>query len=156
MADAVDQAVKKFGGIDMLVNNASAISLTPTTATPMKRYDLMHQVNIRGTFLCSQKCIPHLAKSDNGHILNLSPPLNMEAKWFAGHVAYTMSKFGMSMCVLGMAAELAEQGIAANALWPAHGDLDRGGRESIGPTRPPLLSQAGNHGRCRVRDPEQQ
>ncbi|HVU86213.1 MAG TPA: NAD(P)-dependent oxidoreductase [Pirellulales bacterium] len=118
VADAVEQAVKKFGGIDILVNNASAISLTPTTATPMKRYDLMHQVNVRGTFLCSQKCIPHLAKSDNAHILNLSPPLNMEAKWFAGHVAYTMSKFGMSMCVLGMAAELAEQGIAANALWP--------------------------------------
>jgi len=116
--EAVEQAVQRFGGIDILVNNASAISLTPTTATPMKRYDLMHQVNIRGTFLCSQKCIPHLAQSDNAHILNLAPPLNMEAKWFAGHVAYTMSKFGMSMCVLGMAAELAEQKIAVNALWP--------------------------------------
>ncbi len=116
--EAVEQAQQKFGGIDILVNNASAISLTPTTATPMKRYDLMHQVNIRGTFLCSQKCIPHLAQSSNAHILNLAPPLNMEAKWFAGHVAYTMSKFGMSMCVLGMAAELAEQKIAVNALWP--------------------------------------
>jgi citronellol/citronellal dehydrogenase len=115
---AVAQAAQHFGGIDILVNNASAISLTPTTATPIKRFDLMHGVNVRGTFLCSQKCIPHLAKSDNAHILNLAPPLNMEAKWFAGHVAYTMSKFGMSMCVLGMAAELAEQKIAVNALWP--------------------------------------
>jgi citronellol/citronellal dehydrogenase len=118
IAEAVKQAVAKFGGIDILVNNASAISLTGTLATPMKRYDLMHQINTRGTFACSQACIPHLAKAKNPHILNLSPPLNMEAKWFGPHVAYTMAKFGMSMCVLGMAAELKDQGIAVNALWP--------------------------------------
>src|ERR1700722_8448102 len=118
IAEAVKQAVAKFGGIDVLVNNASAISLTGTVATPMKRYDLMHDVNTRGTFACSQACIPHLAKSANPHILNLSPPLNMEARWFAPHVAYTMAKFGMSMCVLGMALELKDQGIAVNALWP--------------------------------------
>jgi len=116
--DAVARAVKQFGAIDILVNNASAIHLTGTVATPMKRYDLMHQINTRGTFLCSQTCIPHLAKADNPHILNLSPPLNMEARWFAPHVAYTMAKFGMSMCVLGMAEELRPQGIAVNALWP--------------------------------------
>jgi citronellol/citronellal dehydrogenase len=118
IADAVAKAVAKFGGIDILVNNASAISLTGTVATPMKRYDLMHQVNTRGTFACSQACIPHLAKAKNPHILNLSPPLNMETRWFAPHVAYTMAKFGMSMCVLGMAEELKPQGIAVNALWP--------------------------------------
>ena len=118
IADAVAKAVAKFGGIDILVNNASAISLTGTLQTTMKRYDLMHQVNTRGTFACSQACIPHLAKAKNPHILNLSPPLNMEARWFGPHVAYTMAKFGMSMCVLGMAEELKSQGIAVNALWP--------------------------------------
>ncbi|MFO0916766.1 MAG: SDR family oxidoreductase [Planctomycetaceae bacterium] len=97
---------------------ASAIQLTGTTATEMKRFDLMHSVNVRGTFLCSKLCIPHLRKAANPHILNLSPPLNMEAKWFQHHVAYTMSKFGMSMCVLGMSMELRPQGIAVNALWP--------------------------------------
>lgn len=116
--EAVKKGVDAFGGIDILVNNASAISLTSTVQTPMKRYDLMHQVNARGTFLCSQACIPHLEKADNPHILNLSPPLNMEARWFAPHVAYTMAKFGMSMCVLGMAEELKGKGIAVNALWP--------------------------------------
>jgi citronellol/citronellal dehydrogenase len=115
---AIDQTVAKFGGIDILVNNASAIQLTGTTATEMKRFDLMHSVNVRGTFLCSKLCIPQLRKAANPHILNLSPPLNMEAKWFQNHVAYTMSKFGMSMCVLGMAEELRPQGIAVNALWP--------------------------------------
>jgi len=115
---AIDQALETFGGLDILVNNASAISLTPTVATSMKRYDLMHQVNTRGTFLCSKLAIPHLQKARNPHILNLSPPLTMKAKWFENHVAYTMAKFGMSMCVLGMAAELAPQGIAVNALWP--------------------------------------
>jgi citronellol/citronellal dehydrogenase len=118
IADAVKQAVAKFGGIDILVNNASAISLTGTVATPMKRYDLMHNVNTRGTFACSQACIPVLEKAANPHILNLSPPLNMETRWFAPHVAYTMAKFGMSMCVLGMAEELKPQHIAVNALWP--------------------------------------
>ncbi len=115
---AVKQAVAKFGGIDVLVNNASAISLTGTLQTPMKRYDLMHHVNTRGTFACSQACLPYLLKAQNPHILNLSPPLNMEEKWFAPHVAYTMAKFGMSMCVLGMAGEFRQQGVAVNALWP--------------------------------------
>jgi citronellol/citronellal dehydrogenase len=115
---AVAKTVETFGGIDILVNNASAIHLTDTVSTPMKRYDLMHHINTRGTFLCCQKCIPHLEKADNPHILNLSPPLNMEARWFAPHVAYTMAKFGMSMCVLGMAEELKARGIAVNALWP--------------------------------------
>ena len=118
IAAGVQKTVDTFGGIDILVNNASAISLTPTTATPMKRYDLMHGVNVRGTFACSQACIPHLKKSANPHILNNSPPLNMEARWFAPHVAYTMAKFGMSMCVLGMAEELKPDGIAVNAIWP--------------------------------------
>jgi citronellol/citronellal dehydrogenase len=118
IAAAVAKAVETFGGIDILVNNASAISLTGTVATPMKRYDLMHSINTRGTFACSQACIPHLRKSANPHILNNSPPLHMEARWFAPHVAYTMAKFGMSMCVLGMAEELRSEGIAVNALWP--------------------------------------
>jgi citronellol/citronellal dehydrogenase len=115
---AVAKAVETFGGIDILVNNASAIMLTDTLSTPMKRYDLMHSVNTRGTFLCSQKCLPHLLEADNPHILNLSPPLNMETRWFAPHVAYSMAKFGMSMCVLGMAGEFKDRGVAANALWP--------------------------------------
>jgi citronellol/citronellal dehydrogenase len=118
IAAAVAKAVETFGGIDILVNNASAISLTGTLATPMKRYDLMHGINTRGTFACSQACIPHLKKSSNPHILNNSPPLNMEARWFGPHVAYTMAKFGMSMCVLGMAEELKADGIAVNAIWP--------------------------------------
>jgi citronellol/citronellal dehydrogenase len=100
------------------VNNASAISLTGTLQTPMKRYDLMHQINTRGTFACSQACLPHLLKAKNPHILNLSPPLNFEEKWFAPHVAYTMAKYGMSLCVLGMAGEFRAQGVAVNALWP--------------------------------------
>jgi citronellol/citronellal dehydrogenase len=115
--EAVQKAVETFGGIDILVNNASAIQLTPTLETDMKRYDLMHQINTRGTFLCSKACIPHLLKAENPHVLNLSPPLNMETKWFAPHVAYTMAKFGMSMCVLGMAGEFKGK-IAFNALWP--------------------------------------
>src|ERR1044071_6088081 len=114
--DQIQQAVKKtietFGGIDILVNNASAISLTGTVQTQMKRYDLMHQINTRGTFACSQACIPYLLKAENPHILNISPPLNMETRWFAPHVAYTMAKFGMSMCVLGMAGEYKQAGIA--------------------------------------------
>jgi citronellol/citronellal dehydrogenase len=118
IAEAVKAAVARFGGIDILVNNASAISLTGTVATPMKRFDLMHQINTRGTFACSQACIPYLSKAENPHILNLSPPLDMQAKWFAPHVAYTMAKFGMSMCVLGMAEELKPHKIAVNALWP--------------------------------------
>ncbi len=115
---AVKAAVDRFGGIDILVNNASAISLTGTLSTPMKRYDLMHQINTRGTYLCSQVCIPHLRKAENPHVLNLAPPLSMKAKWFSNHVAYTMAKYGMSMCVLGMAEEFKSDGIAFNALWP--------------------------------------
>src|SRR5437870_5230759 len=115
---AVAKTVERFGGIDILVNNASAISLTGTLATPMQRFDLMHQVNVRGAFCCSQACLPHLLKSSNPHILNISPPLNMDARWFAPHVAYTMAKYGMSMCVLGMAEEFRAHGVAVNALWP--------------------------------------
>ncbi|NNE41952.1 MAG: NAD(P)-dependent oxidoreductase [Marinicaulis sp.] len=115
---AVEQTAEKFGGIDICVNNASAISLTGTEATEMKRYDLMNQVNARGSFLTSKCCVPYLKKSNNPHVLMLSPPLDMSAKWFSGHVAYTMAKFGMSMCVLGMAQEFKLDAIAFNALWP--------------------------------------
>ncbi|MDF1580681.1 MAG: NAD(P)-dependent oxidoreductase [Desulfuromonadales bacterium] len=115
---AVAAAVRHFGGIDILINNASAISLTPTPATAMKKFDLMFNVNVRGTFACSRACLPHLRHGRNPHILNLSPPLNMEAHWFQNHCAYTMSKYGMSMCVLGMAEEFRPSGIAVNALWP--------------------------------------
>lgn len=115
---AVDKAAKHFGGIDILVNNASAISLTGTAETSLKRFDLMMGVNVRGTFVCSQACLPYLAKASNPHILTLSPPLNMQAKWFGTHVAYTLAKYGMSMCVLGMAEEFRPLGIGVNALWP--------------------------------------
>ena len=115
--ESVKKAVDHFGGIDICINNASAISLTPTLDTDMKRYDLMHNINGRGTFLTSKACIPHLLKSDNPHILNISPPLDMNPVWFQGHVAYTMAKYNMSLCVLGMAAEYKGQ-IAVNALWP--------------------------------------
>jgi citronellol/citronellal dehydrogenase len=116
--DAVERAAAHFGGIDVLVNNASAISLTPTLQTPAKRLDLMWDVNMRATFLTSQACIPHLKQAGNPHILTLSPPLNIDAKWFAPHVAYTISKYGMSLCMLGMAQEFAADGIACNCLWP--------------------------------------
>lgn len=115
---AVELTVQTFGGIDILINNASAISLTPTLATPMKRFDLMHAVNVRGTFLCSQACLPQLKKSANPHILTLSPPLSLHPRWFKDHCAYTLAKYGMSMCVLGMAEEFRAEGIAVNALWP--------------------------------------
>ena len=115
---AVEETVSHFGGIDICVNNASAISLTKTPDTDMKRYDLMHQINGRGTYLVSKYCIPHLKKSSNPHILNLAPPLDMKAKWFGPHLAYTMAKFTMSMCVLGMSEELKADGIAVNGLWP--------------------------------------
>jgi citronellol/citronellal dehydrogenase len=118
VAAAVQKAAAHFGGIDILVNNASAISLTPTASTPMKRFDLMHGVNARGTFLCSQLCLPFLARSQNPHILTLSPPPELRPEWFSGHLAYTLSKYGMSLCTLGLAAELRAQGIAVNSLWP--------------------------------------
>lgn len=115
---AVQQTVDAFGGLDICVNNASAISPTATLDTEMKRYDLMNEINTRGTFLVSKTCIPHLKQSDNAHILNLAPPLDMDAKWFAPHVAYTIAKMGMSLCTLGMSRELAAQRIAVNSLWP--------------------------------------
>ncbi len=115
---AIDQTAQAFGGIDIVVNNASAISLSPTPQTDMKRFDLMHQINTRGTYMVSKYAIPHLAKAENPHILMLSPPLDMKERWFAPHLAYTMAKYGMSLCVLGLAGELRRQGIAVNALWP--------------------------------------
>jgi citronellol/citronellal dehydrogenase len=118
VGDAVSKTVERFGGIDICLNNASAIQLTGTLETDMKRFDLMHQINTRGTFLVSKLCVPHLRKAANPHILNLAPPLDMAAKWFKNHVAYTMAKFGMSMCTLGMSAEFASDGIAVNSLWP--------------------------------------
>ncbi|HXL99784.1 MAG TPA: NAD(P)-dependent oxidoreductase [Rhizomicrobium sp.] len=118
---AVDQTVAKFGGIDICVNNASAIQLTGVLATDMKRYDLMNSINARGTYLTSRTCIPHLKRAANPHVLMLSPPLDMAPKWFAGHTAYSMAKYGMSLCVLGMAAEFKSDGIAFNALWPRTG-----------------------------------
>ena len=116
--NAVSSGAEQFGGIDICINNASAIQLTGTLQTDMKRYDLMNQINARGTFLTSKKCLPHLLKSENPHILNLSPPLDMKPHWFSNHVAYTIAKYGMSLCVLGMAEEFKEQGVAVNALWP--------------------------------------
>ncbi len=115
---AAAQAAEHFGGIDIVVNNASAIWLAGTAETPMKRFDLMHQVNTRGTFLVTQSCLPYLRQAANPHVLMLSPPLNLEPKWFAPHTAYTIAKYGMSLCVLGMSAEFAPLGIAVNALWP--------------------------------------
>lgn len=119
IAASIAEAVSEFGGLDILINNASAINLTKTEDTPAKRFDLMFDVNVRGTFLTSQAAIPHLRQGNNPHILTLSPPLNMRERWFRNHVAYTMSKYGMSMCVLGMSGEFKRDGIAVNALWPA-------------------------------------
>jgi len=115
---AVAAAVERFGGIDILVNNASAISLTGTLDTAMKRYDLMHDINTRGTFLCSKTCLPHLRRAANPHILNLAPPVSLRPRWFGPHVAYTIAKYGMSLCVIGMAEEFRGDGVAVNALWP--------------------------------------
>lgn len=148
---AVALAVKTFGGIDILVNNASAIGMTGTLSTPMARFDLMHQINTRGTFACSQACIPHLARAQNPHILNLSPPLDIvrEPRWWGPHVAYTMAKYGMSLCVLGMSQELREQGIAVNALWPrtliataAVANLLGGEQALQGSRRPEIVADA--------------
>jgi citronellol/citronellal dehydrogenase len=146
---AVEATAREFGGIDILLNNASAISLTGTLETPMKRFDLMFGVNVRGTFLCSQACLPHLKRSAaagrNPHILTLSPPLNLDPKWFRPHVAYTIAKYGMSMCVLGMAEEFRGDGIAVNALWPrtviatAALAMIPGAREQLDRTRQPSI-----------------
>lgn len=114
----IEATISKFGGLDILINNASAINLSDTDSLSMKNYDLMHSINTRGTFLCSKKAVPYLKKSENPHVINLSPPLNMETRWFQNHVGYTMAKFGMSMCVLGMHSEYKRFGIAFNALWP--------------------------------------
>ncbi|XP_077286242.1 hydroxysteroid dehydrogenase like 2 isoform X1 [Arctopsyche grandis] len=135
---AIDQAVKKFGGIDILVNNASAIALVGTAQLDMKKYDLMHDINIRGTFLVSKLCLPHLKNSNHAHILNLSPPLNLSKHWFTNHVAYTIAKYGMSMCVLGMAEEFRPLNIAVNALWP---------RTAIDTAAIRMLTGTGEHSR---------
>jgi citronellol/citronellal dehydrogenase len=152
---AVEATVRQFGGIDILLNNASAISLTGTLETPMKRFDLMFGVNVRGTFLCSQACLPHLKRSAaanrNPHILTLSPPLNLDPKWFRPHVAYTIAKYGMSMCVLGMAEEFRGDGIAVNALWPrtviatAALAMIPGAREQLDRTRQPSIMADAAH-----------
>lgn len=118
MKSAVEKAVERFGGIDIVINNASAIHLRTVEEIDMKRYDLMHQINSRGTFLVTKTCLPYLQKSKNGHVLMLSPPLEMQPKWFMNHTGYTMAKYGMSMCVLGMAEEFKKYNIAVNALWP--------------------------------------
>jgi citronellol/citronellal dehydrogenase len=118
IAEAVKRTVDAFGGIDILVNNASAINLTATPGTAMKRFDLMHQINARGTYACTQACYSHLKRAENPHVLTLSPPLNVEARWFAPHVAYSLAKFGMSLCALGHAEEFRSDGIAVNTLWP--------------------------------------
>lgn len=121
VAAAVDQTVERFGGIDILVNNASAIFLAGTLDTPIKRFDLMQQVNTRATFLSSQLCLPHLLKSPNPHVLNMAPPVDMDRGWFAGTLPYTLAKYGMSLCTLGMSQEFASKGVAVNALWPKTG-----------------------------------
>ncbi|XP_060521802.1 hydroxysteroid dehydrogenase-like protein 2 [Cylas formicarius] len=145
---AIEEGVKKFGGIDILINNASAISLTGTEETEMKRYDLMHNINTRGTFLMSKECLRYLKKSKHAHILNLSPPLNMQPHWFKNHVAYTMAKYGMSMCVLGMHEELKPFNIAVNALWPrtmiytAASDLLLGNESSRYSRKPEIVADA--------------
>ena len=130
--EAMDKTAAEFGGIDILVNNASAINLAGTESVSMKSYDLMHNINTRGTFLCSQKAVPYLRKSDNPHVLNLSPPLNMEIRWFQNHVAYSMAKYGMSMCVLGMSSEFKRDGIAFNASVAAHCDRHCSCGKSLG------------------------
>ncbi|HEV2531867.1 NAD(P)-dependent oxidoreductase [Phenylobacterium sp.] len=142
--EGVAKAVDRFGGIDICVNNASAIQLTGTLQTDMKRYDLMNQVNARGSFLTSKACLPHLKAAANPHVLMISPPLDMSAKWFAGHTAYTMAKFGMSMCVLGMSAEFKADGVAFNALWPRTGIA----------TAAIKFALAGDEGMRRCRTPE--
>jgi citronellol/citronellal dehydrogenase len=152
VAEAVEQAVERFGGIDIVVNNASAIDVSPSTTIAMKRYDLMQDVNARGTFLLSRAAVPYLEQSDNPHVLTLSPPLSLDPKWFAPHLAYTLAKFGMSMCTLGMAAEYADAGIAFNSLWPrtliataAVQNLLGGAAAMARSRRPEIVADAAHH-----------
>ena len=140
VGEAVAATAQHFGGIDILVNNASAISLTPTLETPMKRFDLMWSVNARGTYVCSQACLPHLLEADNPHILTLAPPPDLNPTWFAHHLAYTLAKYGMSMCALGMAEEFKHQGVAVNCLWP---------RTVIATAALAMLGPAADPSRCR-------
>ena len=155
VAEAVKTAVATFGGIDVLVNNASAIYLAGTLETPMKRFDLMNQVNVRGAYLCSQACLPHLLQAENPHILTFSPPLNLNPRWFQAHTAYTLSKYAMSMMVLGLAAEFRSQGVAVNALWPKTVILTAalamlGGKVSPERCRTPqIMADAARHILCR-------
>ena len=151
---AVQKTVDTFGGIDICINNASAISPTGTLETEMKRYDLMNEVNTRGTFLVSKSCIPFLKKGSNPHILNLAPPLDMDAKWFAPHVAYTIAKMGMSLCTLGMSKELAADSIAVNSLWPLTAIDTAAIRNVLGSDEMAKgLPTRVDHGRCRLCDP---
>ncbi|MBZ0186540.1 MAG: NAD(P)-dependent oxidoreductase [Candidatus Obscuribacterales bacterium] len=152
VVDAIDKTIERFGAIDILVNNASAISLTPTEKTQMSRFDLMAQVNGRATYMCSKFAINHLKESANAHILNLSPPLNLLPRWFAPHLAYTMSKYAMSMVTLGLAAELKDFGIAVNSLWPETGIATSavenllGGAEALKQCRTPaIVADAAHH-----------
>ena len=156
VASAIDKTVERFGGIDICINNASAIALIDTEHVEMKRYDLMNQVNARGTFLLSKLCLPHLKKSDNAHILNLAPPLDLSPKWFARHTAYTMAKYGMSMCTLGMAEEFKPHGIAVNSLWPLTSIDTAAVRNVLGGASmakmsrtPEILSDTAHHILCR-------
>jgi citronellol/citronellal dehydrogenase len=156
VASAVRRTVDTFGGIDVLVNNASAISLTRTPDTPMKRYDLMQQVNARGTFLCTQACYPHLRRAANPHILTFAPPLNVQSRWFGPHLAYSLAKFGMSLCVLGHADEFRGDGIAVNALWPrsiiataAVENLFGGAEATKHARRPEIMADAAHAILCR-------
>ena len=152
IADAVEQAVERFGGVDIVVNNASAIDVSPSTWISMKRYDLMQDVNARATFLLSRTCVPYLREAENPHVLTLSPPLSLDPKWFAPHLAYTLAKFGMSMCTLGMAAEYAGAGIAFNSLWPrtliataAVQNLLGGDSAMARSRRPEIVADAAHH-----------
>ena len=152
VAEAVRRTVDTFGGIDVLVNNASAISLTRTDQTPMKRFDLMQQINVRGTYACTRACLPFLRKADNPHVLTLSPPLNLQPHWFGPHLAYSLAKYGMSLCVLGHAEEFRPDGIAVNALWPrtviATAAVQNllGGDETVRRSRKPaIMADAAHH-----------
>lgn len=151
VADAVERTVERFGGIDVCVNNASAIAIAGTEALPMKRYDLMQDINARGTFLVSKACVPHLKRAENAHVLTLSPPISLEPRWLRDHAGYTIAKYGMSLCTLGMAAEFADDGVAFNSLWPrtliATAAVQNllGGEEAMARSRKPELMADAAH-----------